>query len=116
TVVPYLERQGIFSRGRFGMWKYEVSNTDHSLMQGVELINRLLRGEQEQTIGIRYESTLDGRNAATHERSRFAGSGDPKRIETRIEPMMKKKSWFGSGGVGDKKNEPHISEEELGVT
>src|SRR5204863_167944 len=80
TVVPYLERQGIYSRGRFGMWKYEVSNTDHSLMQGVELINRLLRGEPEQTVGIRYESTLDGRNAATHERSRFAGSGDPKRI------------------------------------
>ena len=24
------------------MWKYEVSNTDHTLMQGVELVNRLL--------------------------------------------------------------------------
>src|SRR5262245_64647100 len=61
------------------MWKYEVSNTDHTLMQGVELINRLLLGEPEATIGIKYESTLDGRNAATHERSQLAGSGDPKR-------------------------------------
>src|SRR5438094_480623 len=40
--IPFLEQHGIYSRGRFGMWKYEVSNTDHSLMQGVELINRLL--------------------------------------------------------------------------
>ena len=38
----------------------------------VELINRLLLGEAEQTIGIKYESTLDGRNAAHHERSERA--------------------------------------------
>src|SRR5256714_5311009 len=79
TVIPYLEKQSVYSRGRFGMWKYEVSNTDHTLMQGVELINRLMLGEAEATIGIKYESTLDGRNAATHERSKLAGSGDPKR-------------------------------------
>jgi hypothetical protein len=78
-VIPYLEQQGIYSRGRFGMWKYEVSNTDHTLMQGVELVNRLLQGEPEATIGIKYESTLDGRNAASHERSHLAGSGDPRR-------------------------------------
>jgi protoporphyrinogen oxidase len=78
-VIPYLEQHDIYSRGRFGMWKYEVSNTDHTLMQGVELANRLVLGEAEQTIGIKYESTLDGRNAASHERSHLAGSGDPKR-------------------------------------
>src|SRR4029453_6982422 len=79
TVIPYLEKQNVYSRGRFGMWKYEVSNTDHTLMQGVELINRLMLGEAESTIGIKYESTTDGRNGATHERSHLAGSGDPKR-------------------------------------
>ena len=78
-VIPYLERHDIYSRGRFGMWKYEVSNTDHTLMQGVEVVNRLVRGEPESTIGIKYESTLDGRNAARHERAHVAGSGDPKR-------------------------------------
>ncbi|HWB54416.1 MAG TPA: FAD-dependent oxidoreductase [Tepidisphaeraceae bacterium] len=67
-VIPYLENHAIYSRGRFGMWKYEVSNTDHSLMQGVEWVNRLMHGEPETTIGIRYNSTLDGRNAANHDR------------------------------------------------
>jgi hypothetical protein len=79
------------------MWKYEVSNTDHSLMQGVELVNRWMLGESESTIGIKYESTLDGRNAAKHERSALAGSGVPK------------------ADFGDKV-EVHASEEELGVT
>ncbi len=76
--IPFLESQGIYSRGRFGMWKYEVANTDHSLMQGVELVNRWLLQEAETTIGIKYDSTLDGRQAATHERSRHAGSGEPR--------------------------------------
>src|SRR5436309_13419921 len=67
--IPFLEKHGIYSRGRFGMWKYEVSNTDHTLMQGVELVNRLLLGESETTIGMKYASTVDGRNAAVHERS-----------------------------------------------
>jgi protoporphyrinogen oxidase len=82
--IPFLEQHNIYSRGRFGMWKYEVSNTDHTLMQGVELVNRLLLGEPEQTIGIKYESTLDGRNAAKHERSALAGSGDPKRTQVSV--------------------------------
>src|SRR5204862_3444876 len=77
--IPFLERHGIYSRGRFGMWKYEVSNTDHTLMQGVELINRLLHGDPETTIGMKYASTADGRNAAVHERSVVAGSGDPRK-------------------------------------
>ncbi len=77
-VIPYLESHDIYSRGRFGMWKYEVSNTDHTLMQGVECVNRLLLGEPETTIGMTYRITADGREAATHERSAHAGSGEKK--------------------------------------
>jgi protoporphyrinogen oxidase len=85
--IPFLEHHDIYSRGRFGMWKYEVSNTDHSLMQGVELADRLLQGEAETTIGMKYASTFDGRNAAQHEK--------PKE---------------------DKSIEADVVEEELGVT
>jgi hypothetical protein len=81
--IPFLENHGVFSRGRFGMWKYEVSNTDHSLMQGVELINRLSLGEPETTIGMKYTSTDDGRNAAVHERSAVAGSGEKRKTDQR---------------------------------
>ena len=46
---PPLEQLDIYSRGRFGGWKYEVSNQDHSLMQGVELVDRLVHGVPEVT-------------------------------------------------------------------
>jgi hypothetical protein len=52
-VLPELERRAVFSRGRFGAWKYEVSNQDHSLMQGVELVNRLAIGSEEATLNKR---------------------------------------------------------------
>ncbi|MEL7473447.1 MAG: FAD-dependent oxidoreductase, partial [Planctomycetota bacterium] len=110
-VIPWLEARDVFSRGRFGMWKYEVSNTDHTLMQGVELVNRLVLGEAETTIGIVYESTEDGREAASHERSKKAGSGE-KRIAAAAEakPVIQTKP--DSGDL----EEATLAEEELGVT
>jgi hypothetical protein len=123
--IPFLEQHDIYSRGRFGMWKYEVANTDHSLMQGVELINRLFLGEPESTIGIKYESTTDGRNAARHEPSKFAGSGDPKKAVERAAhaaattsttaAVIGQLKQLNPDQPGDKA-EAHVSEEELGVT
>ncbi|HEY6259510.1 MAG TPA: FAD-dependent oxidoreductase [Xanthobacteraceae bacterium] len=48
-IIPEFERCGVYSRGRFGMWRYEVSNQDHSFMQGVEVVERLLNGRPEVT-------------------------------------------------------------------
>lgn len=49
-ILPELEKAGIYSRGRFGAWKYEVANLDHCYMQGVEAVNRLLYGSPELTL------------------------------------------------------------------
>ena len=49
-VLPILEELEIYSRGRFGAWKYEVSNQDHSFMQGVEAVERLVSGREELTL------------------------------------------------------------------
>jgi len=43
------ERQ-LYSRGRFGAWKYEVSNQDHAMMQGVEIVNRIVKDQSEITV------------------------------------------------------------------
>lgn len=52
-IQPWLESHKIYSRGRFGAWKYEVGNMDHSFMQGVEVVDRLLAGGDEPTINGR---------------------------------------------------------------
>lgn len=49
VVHGWLVPLGIRSRGRFGAWRYEVGNTDHSIMMGVESADRLLTGAPERT-------------------------------------------------------------------
>lgn len=52
-IQPWLESASVYSRGRFGSWKYEVGNMDHSFMQGVEVVERILNGSHEPTINGR---------------------------------------------------------------
>jgi protoporphyrinogen oxidase len=49
-ILGALSDQGVYSRGRFGAWRYEVGNMDHSFMQGVEFVNHLLASGEELTL------------------------------------------------------------------
>jgi protoporphyrinogen oxidase len=50
TIHPYLESRNIYSRGRFGAWRYEVGNMDHSVAQGVEWVNRVVLGDVDNEL------------------------------------------------------------------
>ena len=48
--LPWLRERHIWSRGRFGSYKYEVANQDHSLMLGVECADNVTSGTMEVTL------------------------------------------------------------------
>jgi protoporphyrinogen oxidase len=50
VLLPALENLGIYSRGRFGAWMYEISNQDHCFLQGVELAERLVLAKPERLL------------------------------------------------------------------
>jgi hypothetical protein len=47
---PFLESKDIYSRGRFGAWRYEVGNMDHSVAQGVEWVNRIVLDQRDDEL------------------------------------------------------------------
>jgi hypothetical protein len=49
-LLPKLQAMDIFSRGRFGSWRYEVGNQDHSFMLGVEAADHIVTGSVELTL------------------------------------------------------------------
>jgi protoporphyrinogen oxidase len=57
--LQILKDKDVWSRGRFGAWKYEVGNQDHSLMQGVEAVNNILFGTPELT--LEYPNVVNGK-------------------------------------------------------
>lgn len=50
TWLAHLKSRGVYSRGRFGAWKYEIANMDHAVMQGVEAVENILFETAELTL------------------------------------------------------------------
>jgi protoporphyrinogen oxidase len=48
TVIPWLEQRRIYSRGRFGTWRYEVGNMDHAVKMGTDVARRIVNGYPEE--------------------------------------------------------------------
>ncbi len=59
--LDVLGKYKIYSRGRFGAWKYEVSNQDHTFMQGFEWADWYVRGTPEVTIFSPAETNAPGK-------------------------------------------------------
>lgn len=72
AALPWLRGRSVWSRGRFGSWKYEVGNQDHSLMLGVEAADAVLFGAPELTLGH-----PDVVNARKNEEMRYAVAPRP---------------------------------------
>lgn len=58
-LLPKLQGMDIWSRGRFGSWRYEVGNQDHSFMLGVEAVDNIVTGAVELTLN--YPDFVNGR-------------------------------------------------------
>ncbi len=69
-LLPKLQARDIFSRGRFGSWRYEVGNQDHSFMLGVEAADHIVNGAAELTLN--YPDFVNGR--VNHERRLVDGA------------------------------------------
>ena len=70
TLLPALYEKSILSRGRFGSWRYEVGNQDHSFMLGVEAADHIVNGAAELTLN--YPDFVNGR--VNHERRLVDGA------------------------------------------
>jgi len=92
AALDYLDARGILSRGRFGTWKYEVGNQDHTFMQGVEAVDRVLFGAPELTCW--YPELVNGgqhRNQRMmfNQQSADAAAGDASVVFAKTAPVAK---------------------------
>ncbi len=47
-IQPWLRERGIYSRGRFGSWRYELGNMDHAVKMGSDVAHLIVEGRPEE--------------------------------------------------------------------
>jgi hypothetical protein len=47
-IQPWLMANGIYSRGRFGSWKYEIGNMDHAVKMGIDAVRLIVNKTPEE--------------------------------------------------------------------
>jgi protoporphyrinogen oxidase len=50
VIQPWLQQHDVFSRGRFGAWRYEIGNMDHAVKMGIDIARRLISDEREELV------------------------------------------------------------------
>jgi protoporphyrinogen oxidase len=48
TIQSWLMSQDIYSRGRFGSWRYEMGNMDHAVKMGIDVVRRIVIDTREE--------------------------------------------------------------------
>jgi protoporphyrinogen oxidase len=48
TIQPWLMERRIYSRGRFGSWRYEMGNMDHAVKMGIDVARHVAEGRPEE--------------------------------------------------------------------
>jgi len=49
-VMPWMQSKGIYPRGRFGTWRYEIGNMDHAVKMGTDIARYLVEGTTEELL------------------------------------------------------------------
>ncbi|KAL2129935.1 hypothetical protein VTI74DRAFT_7079 [Chaetomium olivicolor] len=85
-LLPKLQDMDIWSRGRFGSWRYEVGNQDHSFMLGVEAVDNIVSGAVELTLN--YPDFVNTRqNTERRLAQSFYNTGSSSNIPARPAPQ-----------------------------
>ena len=80
-LLPKLQAKDILSRGRFGSWRYEVGNQDHSFMLGVEAVDHIVNGAVELTLN--YPDFVNSRQNHERRLGQTFAFGTPAELPTR---------------------------------